>query len=317
MLMKKIYTLATIHDIIFNGFNFELPENTHYMISELVQKVGSPDYIKTPTFHKPEKEHQFHKKKKGKTNEMMNDEEWHNLKTIQPDINSVKDDLSVKVDLIRSYLNKLTEKNVLDVFYNISDVIDQMIETNDENILHISSVIFDISSSNRFYSKIYAELYCKLSQKNKHLVEIFKENFKNFPSLFETIEYVDPAINYDKFIKNNEMNEKRKSLASFYFHSMGTDLIIKKDILHFIIYLLTSVHKMIYIENKQKEVEEFTETISILFKKDVFEECLLNEPLSQGKTLIEIIRVIANSKVKECKSLTNKSLFKFMDMIDM
>ena len=37
----------------------------------------------------------------------------------------------------------------------------------------------------------------------------------------------------------------------------------------------------------------------------------------EGYTISEVIDKIANSKVKDYKSLTNKSLFKFMDLIDM
>ena len=36
-----------------------------------------------------------------------------------------------------------------------------------------------------------------------------------------------------------------------------------------------------------------------------------------GFSINEIIEKIANSKVKDYKSLTNKTLFKFMDLIDM
>ena len=37
----------------------------------------------------------------------------------------------------------------------------------------------------------------------------------------------------------------------------------------------------------------------------------------EGYTINEIIEKIAKSKVKDYKSLTNKALFKFMDLIDM
>jgi hypothetical protein len=36
-----------------------------------------------------------------------------------------------------------------------------------------------------------------------------------------------------------------------------------------------------------------------------------------GKNIIQLVEFFANSKVKDYKSLTNKSIFKYMDMIDM
>ena len=44
------YTLNDFNNIIFNGFNYELPTDVLNMISELALEVGSPNYVKTPVF---------------------------------------------------------------------------------------------------------------------------------------------------------------------------------------------------------------------------------------------------------------------------
>ena len=54
MATKLRYTLNDFNNIIFNGFNYELPAETIRVISELALEVGSPDYVKTPTFQKRE-----------------------------------------------------------------------------------------------------------------------------------------------------------------------------------------------------------------------------------------------------------------------
>jgi len=46
------YTLKDFTEITFNGFNIKLPEETLITITELSQQVGSPTYIRTPTFQK-------------------------------------------------------------------------------------------------------------------------------------------------------------------------------------------------------------------------------------------------------------------------
>lgn len=48
------YTLEDINNIIFQGFNYELPAKTLTTISELALQVGSPDYVRTPVFQKRE-----------------------------------------------------------------------------------------------------------------------------------------------------------------------------------------------------------------------------------------------------------------------
>ena len=46
------YSLNDIRDIIFKGFDYEIPVEVITKISDLAKQVGSPDYVKTPIFKK-------------------------------------------------------------------------------------------------------------------------------------------------------------------------------------------------------------------------------------------------------------------------
>jgi molybdopterin-guanine dinucleotide biosynthesis protein len=82
--------------------------------------------------------------------------------------------------------------------------------------------------------------------------------------------------------------------------------------------LLQQMYMFIFEEDKKNEVDELTETIAILYKKELYENDEGDDYiLIEGFTITELIEKIANSKVKDFKSLSNKSLFKFMDLIDM
>ena len=48
------YTLEDINTIMFDGFDFSLPDKTLKIISQLALQVGSPDYVRTPVFKKRE-----------------------------------------------------------------------------------------------------------------------------------------------------------------------------------------------------------------------------------------------------------------------
>ena len=52
--MKYIYSLEKINEILYQGFEYSLPDETLKIISNLSSEVGSPDYIKTPVFQKRE-----------------------------------------------------------------------------------------------------------------------------------------------------------------------------------------------------------------------------------------------------------------------
>ena len=227
--------------------------------------------------------------------------------------------IDAKIDVIRSHLNKMTDKNYIDMRNKIVEIIDKIVSENSETDLsNIGTNIFEVASSNRYYSKIYADLYTDLSQQYDFIREKYQENLKQFISLFTNIEYVDPNENYDRFCEINKINEKRKSLATFYINLMNNGIISKAEIMQITRNLLADVYKFISLENKKNEVEELTETVALLYKKELYEDDDGNKyEQIEGYTISEIIERIANSKVKDYKSLTNKALFKFMDLIDM
>lgn len=337
------YTLEDFNNITFNGFKFDFPQETLQIISELTLEVGSPNYVKTPIFQKREnpmkldgisgnkslnvkeggdfnKKNNFvNKKKRGNVIEILNDSDWEALRTFQTTKIEEKDGLDGKIDILRSNMNKLSDKNFTDIKVKIIESIDQIFNDNcsNEEILKVVTIIFDIASTNRFYSKIYADLYTELIQKYDIMLKVFEEHFNKFLSLFDVIEYVEPSVDYDKFCKINKDNEKRKSLAAFFINLMNNDIISKDKIINITKNLLNQINDYISQDNKKNEVDELTENVAILYKKKIFMLDDIDYDLNNGITVNEFIYKLAHSKTKNYLSLTNKSIFKFMDLIDM
>ncbi len=323
------YTLEQFENIIFNGFDYNVPEETMEIISNLAMQVGSPNYDRTPVFKKRENPMKVDtttsvqkdggKKRRGKAVEILNDEDWDSIRTFQTTKIEAKTGFEGDLDSIRSFINKMTDKNYIDMRNKIVEIIDKIVsENSDTDLSIVGTNIFEVASSNRYYSKIYADLYSDLSQKYEFIREKYQENLKQFISLFSNIEYVDPNENYDRFCEINKINEKRKSLATFYINLMNNGIISKTEIMKITRNLLADVYNFISTENKKNEVEELTETIALLYKKDLYEDDDDDKyELIEGYTINEIVEKIANSKTKDYKSLTNKALFKFMDLIDM
>jgi hypothetical protein len=344
MTQNMKYSLNDINNIIFQGFDFKLPEETLKIISELALQVGSPDYVKTPVFQKRDNPMKvepresvfggisrecnvtgggggFKKNRRNKATEIVNDEDWEAIRSFQPTKIEEKVGFDANLDQIRVLLNKLTDKNYIDICNKIVDFIDKLVKENitPENMKCLSSTIFEIASMNRFYSKVYADLYSELSTKFDIMKTITENNLCEFTGLFTTIEYVDPKINYDRFCEINKTNEKRKSLATFYLNLMNNSIIPKKTIMEITRNLLNQVYTFILSdEDKKNEVDELTETVAILYKKELYENDIGDDyELIFDFTISQVVEKIANSKVKDYKNLTNKTLFKFMDLIDM
>jgi hypothetical protein len=331
-IIKHMYTLEKINEILYQGFEYKLPDETLANISKISSEVGAPDYIKTPVFQKREnpmkvepdsfgKESSIgNKKRRGKPNEIVNDADWENIRSLNTTKVEEKTVIDTQIDNIRVTLNKMSDKNYIDMRNKIIDIVEILLLENitDCEMGRISSIIFDIASTNRFYSKMYAELYADLSIKYSAMRNTFEDNFKKFIDLFNIIEYVDPKVNYDKFCEINKSNEKRKSLAAFYLNLMNNGIIDKRQIMLITRNLLEQIFRYISLDDKKNEVDELTETVAILYKKEIYEDDKGNNyEQIEGHTISEVIEKIAKSKVKDYKSLTNKALFKFMDLIDM
>ena len=196
------------------------------------------------------------------------------------------------------------------------ELLECIISGTTEDIKQVSLAIFDIASTNRFYSKIYADLYTKIIKKYDVMKGSFEESLNNFSELFNVIEYVDPNVDYDRFCKINKDNEKRKALGAFFINLSINGMIPLATIQNITRTLLSQIYKYISDENKKNEVDELTENVALFYKKEFYDNNV-NYELIEGYTITEIIERIAISKVKDYKSLTNKTIFKFMDMIDM
>ena len=295
--MLTIYSHQDFQNIIFDGFHFSLPEETIALINELSSKVGAPTYIKTPVFKK---------KETFTNNSSSSNSNWEKMRSFKTTKIEQKEGIDAKIDMIRFHLNKITDKNYIDCHNKIVDLLNELIENNikDDDLMRICVQIFDIASNNRFYSKLYADLYSDLITRYDIMKTIFNNSFNSFMELFNHVEYVDPAINYDAFCKNNKDNECRKSLSMFILNLMKNNIISREKVMNLLSQLLSQVQEFIVLENKKNEVDELTENIAILFKADLIKD-------------MTFIQTLAKSKTKTYPSLSNKSIFKYMDLCEM
>lgn len=324
MTMAMRYTLQDFIDITFNGFDIKLPDETLVMITELSQQVGSPTYIKTPTFQKRENilndtsESEFKKKKRNKVTEILSDTDWETIRSFQTTKIEQRTGIDGQIDLLRFWLNKMTDKTFSESCNNILNILNQLIQegTVSTDMTKIGNSIFEIASNNRLFSKLYADLYCTLIEKFEIMKDVFNENLKTFMGLFNNIEYVDPEKDYDRFCKNNIDNERRKALSLF-FVNLTTNKVINEIVLQkMTCTLLSMLMTFMKEENKKNEVDEITENVSILYSynKHLFDLC---EQLFDGDKFLVAIEKLANCKAKTYPSLSSKAIFKFMDLIEM
>jgi hypothetical protein len=143
-------------------------------------------------------------------------------------------------------------------------------------------------------------------------------------SLFETIEYCDPKKNYDKFCDINKANEKRKAMSLFIVNLMKNGIVEKTQV----VALMRQIQELMYSnmrqEGKTNEVDELAENLYIMVKHS---HSFLTAPADADaadaadaaesfKIRVEQITEISKLKIKSKPSITNKTIFRHLDMLD-
>jgi hypothetical protein len=332
------YTLEQIYNISAQQFEYVIPEETINIINYLAKEVGCHTIITKNEFKSKQintntnintTDYKYLNKKKKKNQEEKGEEEWRS-ETFQATTFKTQNSCN-EIDQIRLQLNKLTDKT----YHNISEQIIKNIENVllcEENIIEnkekISKIIYEISSNNKFYSVIYAKLYKELCEKYTWLEEVFINNFKDFGSKFKDLEYIEPNENYDRYCELNKMAEIRKSNTLFFLNLAKNGFIKPLTIYTLLRRLITNMLELIHIDNQKNAVDDIVENIALLFDKDIISEVEDDEhndiegfQLEQNGSMhegniIEFIELLSTCKASQFKSLTHKSIFKFMDLVE-
>ena len=277
--ITKQYNITDYEKITNAGFICNLSQETLDIISKLSEQVGAPTYIKTPIFLKKESRSigdvgggvggvgggvGGFKKIKSKPSEIT-DDDWDAIRAFQTTQKHVSEGIQKNVDNIRGFLNKITDMNEEAMTKDIKDEISKLIEhdTSNENMMKIGYSIFNIASSNSFYSALYARLFKTLMNDYDIFKKIFEDNFKEFMNLFESIEFVDPKKNYDKFCEYTKTNDKRRAMSLFVVNLMINHIISEDEIIEIIKQLQALISSYLRKQEKSNEVEELTENLFI------------------------------------------------------
>ena len=271
-------------------------------------------------------------------NQQIPNSEWDTILSFQKTELKKKEGIELSIDNIRSYLNKLTDKTYDTMLSNILKEITGLFDAckNDTSEEHntltvmnrVASSIFTTASSNAFYSEIYARLFQDLMSKEKEpdhseyavFRNVFEQNLASFMSLFDTIEYCDPKKNYDKFCDINKANEKRKAMSLFIVNLMKFGIVEKSQVLALMKQIQELMYANIRQEGKTNEVDELAENLFIMAKHShgVLKDRSRNDPetVEIFNTRVEQMIEVSKMKIKSKPSITNKTIFKHLDMLD-
>jgi hypothetical protein len=209
---------------------------------------------------------------------------------------------------IRGHLNKLSSKNYLNLLDKIKEEINKFQTIPPE----ISKFILDISISNTSNILTYSDLYADLSNEYPILKSQLIEKIRNFTDVFDNIEYISEQEDYTGFCKTTTVNKNRRAFSDLLSYLAKYEIIEQEIIRNIIQLLIDKFLIMIHEENKINETDEIIENLLMLVKgTDVF-TIICNE-----KTIMEYITEFSKYKYSRDVSLSNKSIFKCKDFVDL
>lgn len=330
------YTFKDIENVIFNGFQYNLQDRVIQIIQELEQELGSsPDPSVKPTHsvrkthdgmssdrrhsHDKKRSDYGHNKGSKSGGKELTNTDWDALRSFKATKMETKEGVEKNINDIRILLNKITNKNYETqkdlIIASIKKFMDNCndSENKSDDVAKLSKVIFDIASTNKFFSEIYANLYKELISVFHIFSDILNDYIVQFKHTIDHIYYANPDVDYNAYCNYIKINDNRKATSMFIINMCKNGTIDSKNIVEILDYFVNKSLEYILLENKANEIEEITENIylivtnsmSFLEKNDAWEETIMPN----------IIR-ISQMKLKEHPSLTNRILFKYMDIID-
>lgn len=240
---------------------------------------------------------------------------WEAIRNFKPTVMAEVTDFEKQLNEVRSCLNKVTKDNGHTMKETICEKVGALYESqheNHENQKRIINTVFDICTSHKFLSEIYADIYVELIGHNELFGELLDHCIHHYKTSLSTIQYKDPDEDYDGFCEFNKTNEKRKSMAIFIVNVMKYDMIGKNDVLSLITELHNTSCNYIDMENKYHEVEEITENVFLLVTHS---KPILSGHESWKMDIEPSIQKFVKLKTKEHASLSSRALFKYMDML--
>jgi hypothetical protein len=256
---------------------------------------------------------------------------------------------------IRIHLNKITKKNYETQRDKIFVLIDNVIELSNQeaavsaeiaaienemataatpappfiittetlplnNLQKIAQFIFDISSSNKFFCELYANLYNELIVKyNDIFIHILNEFIHNFKDSIQHFCFCDPDEDYEKYCAFVKESDKKKAITTFIVMMLNRGVVTTGLVVELAGFFKDKIKGFIDESNKINEIEELGEIIYILISLGN-EKITKPQPTAdigarEWQTVIDDITIFTTLKVKEHKSLSSRFIFKMRDLM--
>jgi hypothetical protein len=309
------FHLADFNAILFKKcYGYVLPAHYFKLLEELESQLDVSEQPASVPVAPPRNRGNSYVHSRPKKRE---EEDWEAVRAFKATKIEQKVGIEKTVNDVRIALNKMSSSNyekqkdsvlsLVGAYFSSEDSV------NEADTERISKAIFDIASTNKFYSEIYAKLYVELAQLHAVFRELLAGFVENFSQNVGALTYVDPDVDYDGYCLYTKSCDNRKATTTFIVNCLKRGLISPDKVFAIIRENLACIDKWVLEEGKTKEVEEIVENLFIVLTlaKNELKE------VGEWTPVTDKVKVLAKTKGKSQVSWSNRAAFKMMDLVEL
>ena len=293
-------TYYRIEDFSINGSNYKLPDHVIHVINALELSIVPIDESKP--------QHPISNTNRRKPRQVIGGgrvDDWNIARSSKP--TEVKNGPDKVIKDIRIALNKLTNKNASAQ----TELLIQLIQlVGEDDIRKMTDMVFDIVSSNGFFSEIYVTLYKHLINKFVFFADKLPDILGKYKESFNNIVPVDPNVDYDAYCVYTKRNDLRKSMTTFIVNLAKQSVLNTPDIIGLISHLENMVLNMAGDASKSNAIEEIVDNLYIIITESKY---VLND--WSAANIFNISQLRKQDATKYI-GMSTRASFKAMDIMD-
>lgn len=302
--MTTYYRIEDFSNIVYSGtlLAYKLPENVLQILKALESSI-------VPTEEpKPQVDTNVRRKQKPSIGGGRVDD-WNSVRSAQKPIAklALKDGPDKVIKDIRIALNKFTNKNA-DVQTELLTQLIKQVPADD--ISKMTDMVFDIVSSNGFYSGIYVALYKHLIAEFTFFADKLPDILGKYKDSFNNIVPVDPNVDYDAYCVYTKRNDLRKSMTTFIVNLAKQSVFQTSDIIELISHLENMVLNLAIDASQSNTIEEIVDNLYIIITE--------SKSVLKNWSAANIFKISQLRKQDATKyaGITTRTSFKAMDIMD-
>ena len=200
------------------------------------------------------------------------------------------------------------------VFEDTNEVVSHEVVSH-EAVQKIGQFIFDIASTNQFFSELYAGLYQDLVAQHAVFSEILEVFVENFQSTLDAVPYCDPATDYDGYCQYTKHNERRRATAAFFVMLVVRGVLSGTRLAALVTHIQLLMETAIVEVDRTNEVEELTEVLFLLITLGAT-SLQADDSHCWTTTIVPTLQTMSQRKSKDFASLSSRAVFKHRDILD-